>query len=70
VTLDEVDALIDVAIDAGALYVTAADWRAIATTPGVVIRGDGGLIYRGLPVWIGDEARVADRDEAARLARL
>lgn len=66
-TLAEIDGLIDVAIDAGALFVTGADWHAVAAAPGVVVRENGGLNYRGLDVWITGDTRVADRNEAARL---
>ncbi|WP_336975965.1 hypothetical protein [Brevundimonas nasdae] len=69
-TLSEIDGLIDVAIDAGALFVTAADWQIVAAAPGVIILDNGGLNYRGLDVWITRDTRVADRNEAARLRRV
>lgn len=69
-TLSEIDGLIDVAIDAGALFVTATDWQVVAAAPGVIILDNGGLNYRGLDVWITRETRVADRNEAARLPRV
>lgn len=69
-TLSEIDGLIDVAIDAGALFVTATDWQVVAAAPGVIILDNGGLNYRGLDVWITGDTRLADRDEAARLPRV
>lgn len=69
-TLSEIDGLIDVAIDAGALFVTATDWQVVAAAPGVIILDNGGLNYRGLDVWITRDTRVADRNEAARLPRV
>ncbi|KIC55129.1 hypothetical protein RM53_15615 [Brevundimonas nasdae] len=69
-TLSEIDGLIDVAIDAGALFVTATDWQIVAAAPGVIILDNGGLNYRGLDVWITRDTRVADRNEAARLPRV
>ena len=66
-TLADIDGLIDVAIDAGVLFVTGGDWHVVAAAPGVIIRDNGGLNYRGLDVWITGDTRVADRDEAARL---
>ena len=69
-TLSEIDGLIDVAIDAGALFVTATDWQIVSAAPGVIILDNGGLNYRGLDVWITRDTRVADRNEAARLPRV
>ncbi|MEE2850048.1 MAG: hypothetical protein VX561_09285 [Pseudomonadota bacterium] len=69
-TLSEIDGLIDVVIDAGALFVTATDWQIVAAAPGVIILDNGGLNYRGLDVWITRDTRVADRNEAARLPRV
>lgn len=69
-TLSEIDGLIDVAIDAGALFVTVTDWQIVAAAPGVIILDNGGLNYRGLDVWITRDTRVADCDEAARLPRV
>ena len=68
-TLAEIDGLIDVAIDAGALFVVGKDWHILAAASAVVIRENGGLNYRGLDVWLSDETRVVDRDEAALLPR-
>lgn len=66
-TLEEIDALIDVGIDAGALVVTGPDWTMLSDTPGVTVNDLGGLAYRGLNVWLSDETRIADRNKAARL---
>lgn len=66
-TLEEIDALIDVAIDAGALVVTGPDWTMLSETPGVTVNDLGGLTYRGLNVWMSDETRIADRTEASAL---
>lgn len=64
-TLDQIDAVIDGAADPGALIVTHWEWFVVRDAGrDLKTRNTGGLIYRGLNVWISGETRIADRAEA------
>lgn len=63
-TLEEIDALIDMGQSSRALLIKHWEWFVIRDAPrDLKVRNNGGLIYRGLNVWITGQNRVATEDE-------
>lgn len=63
-TIEEIDALIDAAAEPRALFVQHWDWFVVQAAGGhVKVRNSGGLVYRGLNVWISQRTRIARPDE-------
>lgn len=67
-TMDQIDAMIDAAVDPRVLIVSHWTWFAVqAVGRDLKTRNNGGLNYRGLDVWISDRTRIGTPAEAVWL---
>ncbi|WP_295170134.1 hypothetical protein [uncultured Brevundimonas sp.] len=70
-TIGQIDAMIDAAVDARVLIVAHWTWFAVQSVGrDLKTRNNGGLNYRGLDVWISDRTRIGTAAEDALLRNL